>query len=184
MTTDDLVRVGVTGNVYVADVGTTLPTDIATALTAFTAVGHIDPDALTEAFSVTSERIRSWQKKAGIRTVATEVDWTFVFVAMETSPIVLELYYAGAASTTTGGISTTTVTNEPGTVSKAVVIEIIDGLITTRYTFPVVEITERGEATHNGSAASGYELTMSITGDAANLGYRITNDPDFATLAS
>lgn len=184
MTTDALVRVGVTGNVYIADVGTTLPTDIATSLSSFTSVGHIQPDALTEAFSVATERIRSWQKKSGVRTVTTEVDWTFKFVAMESSPLVLEMFYGGATSATVGGISTTSVTADVTTVEKAMVIEIEDGTIVTRYTFPVVEITERGEAMHNGTAETAYEMTVAITGDAAALGYRITNDPNFAILAS
>ena len=151
---------------------------------AFKPVGHISPDALTEGLSVTSERLRTWQKKGGVRTVVTEYEWTFQFVAMETSPLVLEMYYGGAHSATAAGVSTTTVTEDIGSVTKACVIEIIDGTIITRYAFPVIDVSDRGDVSHTGGDGTGWDLTISITGDATALGYRITNDPAFATLAS
>lgn len=185
MATDELVRVGVTGDVYVAPVGTALPTTATGALNAaFEKVGHLSPDALTEALEVTAEKLRTWQKKAGVRTVTTEVNWTFQFVAMETSPLVLEMYYGGAATTTSGGNSTTEIPLEIENVQKAMVIEIIDGDITTRYALAVVEIGERGEVKHTGSEGSGYDMTVSVVGDSTSLGKRITNDPAFAALAS
>lgn len=182
---DDLVRVGVTGDIYLAPAGTALPTDVTTALNAaFQAVGHVSVDALTESLSVTNERLRTWQKKNGVRTLVTEFDWTFQFVAMETSPLVLEMFYGGAESATSGGVSTTTITSDLGSVQKACVIEIIDGDIITRYAFPVVSVSDRGDVAHNGSNGTGYDMTLSVDGDALALGYRITNDPAFAALAS
>lgn len=182
---DDLVRVGVTGNIYVAPVGTTLPTDVTTSLNAaFELVGHVSTDALTESLKVTTEKIRSWQKKAGVRTVTTEFDWTWQFVALETSALVLELYYGGAASATLGGVTTTTIPIEIGVVQKAMVIEIEDGDVITRYALPVVEISDRGDVAHNGTDGTGYDMTVSAVGNASAMGYRITNDPAFALSAS
>jgi hypothetical protein len=182
---DSLVRVGVTGDVYMAPVGTALPTSPTAALNAaFKSVGHLSPDALTESLSLTSERIRTWQKKGGVRTVTTEYDWTFQFVAMETSPLVLEMYYGGADSATVAGTSTTTITSDIGSIQKACVIEIIDGTVVTRYAIPVVDVSDRGDVSHTGGAGTGWDLTVSVTGDATALGYRITNDPTFAALAS
>lgn len=182
---DDLVRVGATGNVYFAAVGTTLPTDVTTALNAaFKPVGYVDPDALTETLSVSTEKVRAWQKKAGVRTLVTEFDWTFQFKAIETSPLVLELFYGGADSATALGVSTTTIPIELATVQKACVIEITDGDVITRYAIPVVEVSDRGETKHSGAEGTGWDLTISVVGDATALGYRITNDPAFAALAS
>ena len=182
---DSLVRVGVTGDVYMAPVGTALPTTPTAALNAaFKSVGHVSLDAIVEGFSVTSERIRSWQKKGGVRSVVTEYDWTFQFVAMETSPLVLELFYGGAESDTAAGVSTTTITADVNTVAKACVIDVIDGDIYTRYAIPVVEVSDRGDTPINGSSATERDLTISISGDETALGYRYTNDPAFAALAS
>lgn len=185
MANDDLVRVGVTGDVYLAPVGTALPTSPTAALNAaFTKVGYLNPDALTESLSVTSEKIRAWQKKSGVRTVVTEFDWTFQFVALETSPIVLEMFYGGADTTTALGISTTVVPNDIGVVQKACVVEIIDGDISTRYAISVVEVSNRGDTKHTGTEGTGWDMTISVIGDEASLGARITNDPAFAALAS
>jgi hypothetical protein len=185
MANDDLVRVGVTGDIYVAPVGTTLPTNISSPLNAaFVKVGHVTVDALSEGLSVTSEKIRSWQKKSGVRTVITEFDWTFQFVALESSALVLEMFYGGASTSTAGGVHTTTIPTEIEAVQKALVIEIIDGDIITRYTSPVAEISDRGDVAHNGSEGTGYDMTISIVGDSTALGYRITNDPNFTTSAS
>jgi hypothetical protein len=182
---DDLVRVGVTGDVFMGPVGTTLPTDVTTALNAaLKPVGHINPDAVTEALSVSSEKVRSWQKKAGIRTIVTEFDWTFQFTVLETSPLVWELYYGQDNSTAVGGLTTVTIENEIGVVQKACVIEITDGDVITRYAFPVVEVSDRGDVKHTGSEGTGYDLTISAVGDAANLAKIYTNDPAFAALAS
>lgn len=185
MANDDLVRVGITGDIYIAPVGTALPTNVTSPLNAaFVKVGHVTTDALTEALAVTSEKIRSWQKKGGVRSVVTEYDWTWQFVAMESSATVMELFYGGATTATVGGVSTTTIPIDIESVEKAMVIQIIDGDIITRYALEVVEISDRGDATHNGSDATGYDLTVSVTGGAADLGKRITNDPAFATVAS
>jgi hypothetical protein len=185
MANDDLVRVGVTGDVYVAPVGTTLPTDVTSPLNAaFAMVGHVSTDALTESLKITSEKIRSWQKKGGVRTVVTEYDWTWQFTLLETSTLTLEMFYGGATSATVGDVTTTTIPNELEVVQKAMVIQIVDGLIITRYAIEVAEISDRGDVAHNGSAATGYDLTVSVVGGVDDLGKRLTNDPDFSTVGS
>jgi hypothetical protein len=178
---DDLVRVGITGSVFMAPEGTVLPTDVTTPLNAaFEDVGHIDADALAETYEVAIEKLRSWQKPAGVRTLVTEVNWAFQFVMLETSPLTLELFYSGAQSTSALGVSTTTVTTTPGVVRKASVIEIEDGDVITRFALPVVEVGDRGEVPHQNAAGTGYDITVNVFGSAADLGYRITNDPAFA----
>lgn len=182
---EDLVRVGITGSVHCAPVGTTLPTTIVAALTGFTEVGLITPDALTESLEVTKEILRAWQRPTGVRTLTTEVNWTWQFQAMEASPLVLELFYGGAESVVAGGIATTTIPVLPADTEKAWVIEIVDGSITTRYVIPKGDITERGETVHRGTEGTVYDLTVAVLGTTIDdLGYRITNDPEFVDVAS
>lgn len=184
--TEELVRVGVTGHVYAAPLGTALPDDIATPLNAaFEEVGLISEEALVESLEVTKELLRAWQRPTGVRTLTTEVNWTWQFAAMETSPIVLELYYGGALSTVDAGISTTSIPAWPGSTEKAWVIEIEDGDVNTRFVIPKGDVTEREEINHVNTDGTMYGITVAVLGtDIDYMGYRITDDPDFATAAS
>lgn len=183
---DDAVRVGVTGKVYLAPVGTTLPTDVTTTLNAaFVEVGHISEDALTESLEISTEILRSWQRPVGIRTLTTEVNWTFQFQMMETSPLNLELFYGGAESTVAGAVATTAIKAWPVGVAKACVIEIEDGDVITRFALPKVEVGERGEVNHVNTEGTMYDVTLNVMGtNLDDMGYRITNDPGFVALAS
>lgn len=183
---DDAVRVGITGNVWVAPVGTALPVDVTTALNAaFVEVGHISEDALTESLEITTELLRTWQRPIGIRTLTTEVNWTFQFAMLETSPLNLELYYGGAQTTTGSGVATTAIPAWPTATAKAMVIEIIDGNIITRFALPKVEIGEREEIEHINTAGTAYGVTVNVLGTSLDdMGYRITNDPEFIAAAS
>lgn len=182
----DAVRVGVTGTVYVAPTGTTLPTDVTTALdAAFQSVGFISEEALVESLTITKERLRAWQRPVGIRTLTTEVDWTFQFGMLETSPLVLDLYYGGAESEVTSGVATTSILAWPESRQYAMVIEIVDGDVVTRYAIPVVEIGEREEVNHTNTEGTIWGVTTSVMGsDLDDMGYRLTNDPAFVELAS
>lgn len=183
---DNAVRVGVTGEVYVAPPGTTLPTDVTTPLSAaFVSVGHISQDALTEGLEITTEVLRSWQRPIGIRTLTTEVTWTFQFQMMETSPLNLELYYGGADTTVASGVATTAIKAWPEATPKTMIVEIIDGDIITRFALPKVEVGERGEINHVNTAGTMYDVTVNVLGTSLDdMGYRLTNDPAMIAAAS
>lgn len=181
----DLVRVAITTEVYVAPVGTTLPTDLTALGAAWRKVGFTDMDALTESLDVTKEILRASQRPNGVRTLTTEINWTWQFKAMETSKLVLELFYLGAQTTTAGGVSTTAIPSTPGVTERAFVIEEVDGDITTRYVIPKGDITSRGEVPHRGTEGVTYDLTVAVLGtDLSDLGYRITDDPELPLTAS
>jgi hypothetical protein len=183
---DEAVRVGVTGHVYAGPVGSILPTDVTTPLdAAFVEVGHISEDALTESLEITTELLRSWQRPIGIRTLTTEVNWTFQFQMLETSPLNLELYYGGAVTTASGGVATTAIQAWPDATPKTMIIEILDGDIITRFSLPKVEIGERGEINHVNTAGTMYDVTVNVLGTSLDeMGYRITNDPSMVAAAS
>lgn len=183
---EDAVRVGVTGTVYVAPKGTTLPTDVTTALNAaFKSVGFISEDALTESLSITMERLKAWQRPVGIRTLTTEVEWTFQFGMLETSPLVLDLYYGGAETTVASGVATTDILAWPTSTQRAMVVEIVDGDVITRYAIPVVEIGEREEVNHSNTEGTIWGVTVNVMGSSLDeMGFRITNDPEFIALSS
>lgn len=183
---EDAVRVGVTGTVFVGPKGTALPDDVTTPLNAaFKSVGFISEDALTESLAITTERLRAWQRPVGIRTLTTEVEWTFQFGMLETSPLVLDLYYGGAETTVDTGIATTAILAWPTSTQRAMVIEIEDGEVLTRYAVPVVEIGEREEINHSNTEGTIWGVTVNVMGSSIDeMGFRITNDPEFIALSS
>jgi hypothetical protein len=180
------VRVAVTTEVYCAPIGTTLPTTLASLSAAFRKVGFTDPDALTESLDVTKEILRASQRMNGVRTLTTEVNWTWNFKAMETTDLVLDLFYLGAETVNNAGVVTTTIPATPGVTDKVWVIEEVDGDITTRYVIPRGDITSRGEVPHRGTEGIVYDMTVQVLGTSlSDLGYRITDDPNLAaTIAS
>lgn len=181
------VRVGVTGTVYLAPLGTPLPTDTTTNLNAgFQSVGFISEEALTESLAITTERLRAWQRPVGIRTLTTEVEWTFQFGMLETSPLALDLYYGlDDGTSVTGGVAKTSIKAFPQSIQRAMVIEIVDGDITTRYAIPVVEIGDREEVAHNLSEGTIWGVTTNVMGsDLDDMGFRYTDDPTFVALGS
>lgn len=185
--TPGAVRVGVTGQVYLAPLGTTLPVNIATALNAaFVSVGFISEEALVESLEITTERLRAWQRPVGIRTLTTEVAWTFQFGMLETSPLTLDLYYGlDDGSSSSGGVATTAISAFPQSVQRAMVIEIEDGDVTTRYAIPSVEVGDREEINHNLSEGTIWGVTANVMGTSLDdMGFRITDDPGFVALAS
>lgn len=183
---EDAVRVGVTGTVYVAPKGTALPTNVTTALNAaFKSVGFISEDALVESMSISTERLRAWQRPVGLRTLTTEVEWTFQFSMLETSPLVLDLYYGGASTAVASGVATTSVPAWPTSTQRAMVIEIEDGDVITRYAIPVVEIGDREEVNHSNTEGTMWGVTVNVMGSSLDtMGTRITNDPEFIALSS
>lgn len=184
---EDAVRVGVTGTVFLAPKGTTLPTDTTTALNAaFKSVGFISEDALTESLAITTERLRAWQRPVGLRTLTTEVEWTFKFGMLETSPLVLDLYYGlDDGSTVASGVATTEIMAWPQSVQRAMVIEIVDGDVITRYAIPVAEIGDREEVDHTNTDGTIWGVTVNVMGSSIDqMGFRITDDPTFVALAS
>lgn len=180
------VRVGVTGKVYVAPLGTTLPTDVTTALNAaFVSVGFISEDALVEQLNITTERLRAWQRPVGIRSLTTEVEWTFQFGMLETSPLVLDLYYGGAETDVTGGVASTGILAWPTSTQRAMVVEIEDGDVITRYAIPVTEIGDREEVNHTNTEGTIWGVTVNVMGsDLDQMAFRYTNDPAFIALSS
>lgn len=182
---EDAVRVGVLMKVYAAPKGTALPVGLATLAGTYEEVGLVDLDALTESLEVTKEILRANQKPNGVRTLTTEINWTWQFKAMETNSLVLELFYLGAETTVTSGVAKTSIPATGGSTEKVFIIEEIDGDVHTRFVIPVGDVTARGEVAHRGTEGVTYDMTVAVLGSAlSDLGYRYSDDPFLVANAS
>lgn len=162
MPTSDNVRVGVTGAIYVAPAGTTLPTDATSALNAaFDELGYVDENGVTETQGETITNIKAWQNSAVVRKILTEHDVTYQFAALETNPTVLEAYYGNYTDGPDG------VVEIRGEVAPNVcwVIDVLDGDSTTRIVVPDGQITQRGAVTYGATDAVKYNMTLTAFPD-------------------
>lgn len=158
--TTSQVRVAITGELYVAPTGTTLPTDTTTALNvAFKGLGYFNEDGVKESYDKDTDDINAWQNATIVRTVVKSAKATFKGTLIQTNKDVIEVVF-GTSVTQTAAHGTYTI--NPGATSgrKAWVFEVIDGSNIKRISVAEGEITEIGETTYATGEAIGYEITL------------------------
>jgi hypothetical protein len=179
------ITVGANGTVYVAPVGTTAPTDIASAWSGtWVDLGYTSEDGVTFRDSRTTERINVWQMFNAGRYIITEAETSASFVLRQWSKDTVKLAFGGGTITPTAGppahyLYTPPV---PGVVDeRAIGIEWIDGTKTYRLILPRVMVTEGVETNLTKASASDLPITVMAMGTdgAASWSLR-TNDPSFA----
>ena len=157
------VRAAISGELYVAVLGTALPTDTSTALpAAWKGMGYVSEDGVTQENERDTEDIIAWQNAATVRTRVTSAKESFNFTLIETKKDVIEFAY-GTTVTQSAPHGTYTIT--PGSTGgiKAFVLEIIDGTQIKRIGVAQGELVERGETVYGIEDAVGYECTVVAT---------------------
>lgn len=162
--------------VFFAPVGTTLPTTITTdPADPFWAVGWLSEDGVSLNVTTDVQKFKGWQGGATLRTKVTSTEKSFKIQCLQETPGVTELYFDHGAPTVTG-----TAPNEVakidlpegiGTVERAAVVKFVDGDVTKFLCCETVQVTERGELSHQNASMTAYELTLEIVGPA----YILTN---------
>jgi hypothetical protein len=148
------VEVAVTGAVYLAPLGTTLPTDSAAELDGdFQNVGYLSEDGITETPEEDTTEIQAWQNGDVVRRVLTSHEIQYGFTMIETNEVSLKAYYGNYA----GGDVKVTGDQLP---RQCMVIETIDDGKLRRRVVPVAQVTERGEVNLTNDDATGYEVTV------------------------
>jgi len=165
--TADNVRVGVTGVVRRAVLGTALPTTVtATPDTAFWDVGYISEDGVVTSTSTDTNDIKAWQNGDLVRRVQTSHDYTVQFTMLETNETTLELYYgnfthgAGAAS----GVAQ--VRGEQG-YRGSFLVDVVDDTNRIRLVLPDAQVTDRGDVSYVNGDAIQYQVTLTCYPDAS-----------------
>lgn len=154
----DEVRVGVDGIVSTGAFGTAIaPTTAVSVLAApWKDLGYVSEDGVTESTSVSSEKIRAWQKAKVVRTTITEgtVSWSLVLI--QTNADTVALYHGGTVATD-GSIIVDPTAERP---VLAFVIDVIDGDEIIRSYAPEAQVTEVGDLVYQNGAPIGYEVTI------------------------
>ena len=159
----------VSGAVYRAPLGTTLPTDATTALdAAFVSLGYVSEDGLSNNNELSVEATKAWGGNIVLRSL-TEMNDEFTLTLIETKNVdVLKAVY-GEDNVTVDASDNVTVNVVAEDPEEAVwVFELaLRGGIARRIVIPDGAITSRGEITYNDSDAVGYGITISAYPDAS-----------------
>lgn len=156
------------GAVYVAPVGTALPTDATTALAAaYQELGYVSEDGITNANSPESDTIKAWGGDT-VLTLLTSKDDTFAMTLIEVMNLnVLKLVYGD--DNVTGALATgiTITANAQDLDEHVIVIDMVlrDGAV-KRIVLPQAKVSEVGDITYSDSDAVGYETTLFCSADA------------------
>jgi hypothetical protein len=154
--------------VWVAPLGTTGPTDIATALNAaFKEVGWLGDAGVDLDRNADSADLNAWQGGTRLKTKITTVVDTFHFIALEENLVTMGLYYKNVTPTVVTGppkVATYTISNQTVTDERAFVVDLVDGTVTKRYVIPDGEVTDRAPIGHSNGGSTVYDMTVTIYG--------------------
>lgn len=156
-----------TGAIYTAPLGSTLPTDATTALdAAFKGLGYSSEDGLTTGITRTSEAVKAWGGDT-VLTPQTEYEETFSFTLIE--PLreeVLKVVYGDDNVTTTSALRTVS-SNSKELPKRAWVFDMLmSNGKARRIVIPSAKVTEIGDITYVDNDPIGYGLTITATPDS------------------
>ena len=158
----------ISGGIWVAPKGTTLPTDATTALGgAFVCLGYVSEDGLSNNNELTVDAIKAWGGNIVYRSL-TEMNDEFSFALIETENTdVLKAVYGSSNVTVDGSGNATVNVIAEDPEEKVWVFELaLRGGKARRIVVPDGAITAREEITYNDSDPVAYGVTVSAYPDA------------------
>lgn len=173
------VRLGVTGHLYKAPVGSTAPTDEDTALNAaFVELGYTE-NGPSLTVNTTKQSFTPWQSFFPVRETITAQEVMASFTLWQTNADTLKLAWGGGTvTTTTGGTKFT----PPATATVnegAFVFEIEDGSIKDRWYIPRASISLGGDVSFSKDGVTGYPITITYLQPASGSPWELfTNNAD------
>ena len=157
------------GAIYIAPVGSTLPTDATATLdNEFKELGYASEDGLTNNNTPESDTIKAWGGDT-VLTLMTSREDTFAVTLIEATNIeVLKLVYGDDNVTGTLATGIAITANTKDLEEHAFVIDMVlkDGAA-KRIVIPQAKVSEIGEIAYTDSDAVGYETTLMCAADNA-----------------
>lgn len=173
------ILVGSNGNVYVAPVGTALPTTEDEALNAaFASVGYISEDGITISSSVEVADIAAFQSLTPVRRVVTGRTFECAFTMREWNAKNVELAFGGGEVTNEGThFQYTPPAAGDALLEKSVVIDWNDGDKVYRLVLHRIVATESVETNVTRTGAADLPITLSVMEDEnGDTWYLMTDD--------
>lgn len=184
---DELV-VGGTGEVYVAAVGTALPTDPTAALPVanWTGLGYTDEDGVTITVDPDITEHRVWQSRQAVRRELTGQAVQLSFKLAQWNEATVPLAFGGGVVTTvSAGIYKYTLPDaDDGLDERSIVADVKDGAETWRFVFSRGNVSESVSADFKRTELAILPITFKVlsprTDPNGAPGYFLTNSAAFA----
>lgn len=155
-----------TGAIFVAPNGTALPTDATTQLTAdFTLLGFTSDAGVQISESSSNQSIRAWEARAEVYNVRTEYTESVSFMPIQCNADVAKLIWGDDAVIVNADGSFTAKHHGREIDPVAIVIETTPRENIIKRYCGTFQLTERGEATMDGTQVDGRQLTFNALAD-------------------
>lgn len=160
------VRVGITGQLYKAPLGTPEPADSTSVLDpAYGGLGYFNDEGTTESWADSVDNIVAWQGATVVRSSVTESVGTLAFTPIQTNAAVLQAFHRGSTITEPSAgnfrLPVKPISADPSTW----VFDAIDGDKHIRLWLPNSEVTERGQVMYANGQPIGYPMTITCYPD-------------------
>lgn len=164
------VRVGITGELYAAPIGTAAPSDSTTALpAAWKGLGYISDDGVEEVHDDKVEEITAWQNATVVRAVRSQSLMRISATLIEHKGEVLKLFHPGSTIVATGANAWKMDVVPPVSDKREFVVDVIDGTSHLRIFIPNGEVTERDNITYSSGDPVGYKVTITCYPSASGI---------------
>lgn len=175
--------------IYLAPLGTTLPTTIDGALdSAFEDVGWLHSDGITETLSGSKSVIRGYQGTGVVRTLVSETGTAINFHALESKPQTKSLRYDEKnVDTATSGVRKVTRGAGQKVSVRAAVIDIFDAddsTVKERHVIERFEIVPDGDRVFVGTDIAGFPFSGEIIGDYTTFESVVSDDSSSSSSSS
>lgn len=155
------------GAIYRAPLGTTLPSNATATLdTAFSSLGYISEDGMTNSDSRDSESVKAWGGDTVLNVLTSRED-TFQFTLIESLNVdVLRMVYGD--TNVTGDLEngiTITANSSCDTEAAYVIDMVLKNNVLKRIVIPDARVSEVGDITYKDAEATGYETTLTCMPD-------------------
>lgn len=156
------------GAIFVAPIGTTLPTDSSTTLdSSFKNLGYVSEDGVKNNNSASNEQKKAWGGDTVLDTQTDKPD-TFSFTLIEALNAEVMKYIYGSVNVSgslAAGIAISANATEAAECSLVIEM-ILRNNVAKRIVIPRSKLTEVGEISYADSDAVGYECTVSAYADS------------------
>ena len=155
----------ISGAIYYAPLGTTLPESTSDSVSSFTELGYASEDGVTNTNSPDTEVLRAWGGDA-VLTVQNSKDDTFKLKLIEAlnEDVLKAVYGSTNVSSTTEGFKVEATSDEAEANSWVIDMVMRDNTA-KRIVIPNAKVTEVGDIVYADNEAVGYELTLTCMPD-------------------
>ena len=162
----------VTGAIFRAPIGTTLPTSATASLAgAFVPLGYVSEDGVTNSNNPETTTVKAWGGDPVLVTQDQKLDLWKMTLIEALNPNVLETVYPGSHVTYNAGAGTINVeaTGEAQAEKSYVIDTALKGGAMKRIVIPCGVISEVGDIVYKDSDAIGYPVTISAMPDSSGV---------------